>query len=194
MAVAKRILTVFQFRRATNAEWELNKNVIPAAGEPCYDLDLKTLRIGDGNTSYENLPVIGGVELASDGKSIIVQNGALSLAGFDEAEAGTSPRKAADGTIEWAVADVTILQQDITNVTENITNLTEQMETTNTQVTTIQETLETKANAETVTELKTVVENKVDTETVEVLKTDLQTYVDEKIKTVESGNIDDGEI
>ena len=207
---SKIIKTIFLLRRSTTAEWELNKDTIPAAGEPCFDLDLSTLRIGDGKTTYENLPVIGGVELASDGESIVVQDGALALAGFDMAEAGTSPRKAADGTIEWAVTDVTILQQDIANVTENITNLTEQMETTNTQVTTIQETLETKADAETVTvlqtvveqkadvetvtELQTVVEQKVDQETVNSIQTELKEYIDEQIKTVEVTNIDDGEI
>lgn len=52
-----------QFRRDTTANWEANKTVIPAAGEPCYDLDLKTLKIGDGVTTYENLPSIGGMEV-----------------------------------------------------------------------------------------------------------------------------------
>ena len=53
--MAKKIIkTVFQFRRSHTAEWELNKDIIPAAGEPCYDLDLKTLRIGDGVTTYEH--------------------------------------------------------------------------------------------------------------------------------------------
>lgn len=52
-----------QFRRDTTENWLLNKDVIPAAGEPCYDLDLKTLKIGDGTTTYENLPAIGNVNV-----------------------------------------------------------------------------------------------------------------------------------
>ena len=50
------IKTTFQFRRDTTANWTLNKDVIPAAGEPCFDTELKTLKIGDGTTTYENLP------------------------------------------------------------------------------------------------------------------------------------------
>lgn len=105
MAVTKVIKTVFQFRRATTAEWELNKDVIPAAGEPCFDLDLNTLRIGNGVDTYENLEPIGGVkfEIAADGKSIVLEDNVLKLVGFDGAEAGAQPRKNADGTIEWVV-------------------------------------------------------------------------------------------
>lgn len=59
------IKTQIQFRRDTTANWELYKDVVPAAGEPCYDLDLKTLKIGDGVTTYENLKAIGATELSS---------------------------------------------------------------------------------------------------------------------------------
>ena len=54
--MANIIKTVIQFRRAKTEEWLAYKDVVPAAGEPCFDLDLKTLKIGDGETSYENLP------------------------------------------------------------------------------------------------------------------------------------------
>lgn len=50
--------TIIKFRRDTAANWLTNKDFIPAEGEPCYDLDAGTLRIGDGTTTYENLPVI----------------------------------------------------------------------------------------------------------------------------------------
>lgn len=55
--------TVFQFKRDTAANWLTNKDVIPAAGEPCYDLDAETLKIGDGVTTYENLPAIHAGEI-----------------------------------------------------------------------------------------------------------------------------------
>lgn len=50
--------TIIKFKRDTSANWETNKDKIPAEGEPCYDLDAKTLKIGDGVTTYENLPAI----------------------------------------------------------------------------------------------------------------------------------------
>lgn len=97
------IKTVFQFRRAHTSEWEQNKTVVPAAGEPCFDLDLNTLKIGDGVKTYEELDAIGGAEIAADGKSIVYDGGVLKLVGFDAAETGAQPRKNAEGTIEWVV-------------------------------------------------------------------------------------------
>lgn len=118
--MAKIIKTIFQFRRGSTEEWLANKDVVPAAGEPCFDLDKFTLRIGDGTTTYENLPEIGGSEevtLSADGKSIILTEGVFKLAGFDAAEVGTHPRKKADGTVEWVVGPstetVTGLQSDV---------------------------------------------------------------------------------
>lgn len=190
----KLIKTVFQFRRSTTAEWELNKDVVPAAGEPCYDLDLKTLRIGDGITTYEKLPVIGNVE-AGDTSGLQAEIEAIKnlmetlQEDIDNVETNVSD-------IQEQVGETNIVEvhESVVQITENITNLTTQIEQTNTEIVTMQETLETKADAETVTELQTVIEQKVDVETVEVLKTDLQTYVDEQIRNIESGNIDDGEI
>lgn len=51
--------TRIQLRRDTTANWLLNKDVVPGAGEPCYDTDTGTLRIGDGTTTYENLEAVG---------------------------------------------------------------------------------------------------------------------------------------
>ena len=62
MATSTLKMTI-QMRRDTNANWETNKTIIPAAGEPCYDLDMKTLKIGDGVTTYENLIAIHAGEI-----------------------------------------------------------------------------------------------------------------------------------
>lgn len=51
--------TTIQFRRDTTANWEANKDFVPKAGEPCFDTDKGTLKIGDGTTAYENLKVSG---------------------------------------------------------------------------------------------------------------------------------------
>ena len=56
--------TQIQVRRDTTANWLANKDVVPAAGEPCFDLELGTLKIGDGVTTYENLKAISGASAA----------------------------------------------------------------------------------------------------------------------------------
>lgn len=124
-----------QFRRDTTENWLLNKDVIPAAGEPCYDLNLKMLKIGDGVTTYENLPVIGNtnIEVSADGKSIVLDDGVFKLMGFDTAEVGAQPRKAANGNIEWVVpVDVAALQTTVTGLQTDVANL-------QTEVATLQE-------------------------------------------------------
>lgn len=54
------VKSIFQLRRGTTDEWEQNKTVVPAAGEPCFDLDLGILKIGNGIDTYENLEPING--------------------------------------------------------------------------------------------------------------------------------------
>lgn len=59
--MAEKILrTVIQVRRDTTANWILNKDTVPKAGEPCLDTDLHMIKYGDGVTTYENLPFTGG--------------------------------------------------------------------------------------------------------------------------------------
>lgn len=135
MAVNKVVKTVFQLRRATTAEWELNKHIIPASGEPCFDLNLNTLKIGNGVNTYAELKPIGGesFEISADGKSIVLDDNVLKLFGFDAAEVGAQPRKGADGNIEWIVpsaetvdglqATVAGLQSDMTGLQTEISDL-----------------------------------------------------------------------
>lgn len=151
MATTTTIKTIFQFRRAHTSEWEQHKTVIPAAGEPCFDLDLNTLKIGDGEKTYEELDAIGGAKISADGKSIIYDGGMLKLAGFDAAETGAQPRKNAEGNIEWVVpstetveglqstvaglqSDVTALQEIVTPSGEDATPLLSRVETLETQM------------------------------------------------------------
>lgn len=47
-----------QLRRGTTAEWETYKDVVPTAGEPCFDLELNTLKIGDGTHKYSELDFV----------------------------------------------------------------------------------------------------------------------------------------
>ena len=54
---------VMQFRRDTASNWEINKDTIPAVGEPCFVIDKNILKIGDGVTRFCDLPPINGVEV-----------------------------------------------------------------------------------------------------------------------------------
>lgn len=55
----KVLKTTIQIRRDTTANWTANKDVIPAAGEPCLDIDTGIVKYGDGKTTYENLKESG---------------------------------------------------------------------------------------------------------------------------------------
>ena len=118
------IKTVFQFRRATTAEWIAHKDVIPAAGEPCFDIDLNTLKIGNGVDTYENLDIISGVgfRIGADDRSIVLEDNTFKLMGFDAAAVGAQPRKNATGNIEWVVPSTTELDDLKTRVTTLETN------------------------------------------------------------------------
>ena len=130
--------TIIQLRRATTAEWLANKDAVPAAGEPCFDLNLGTLKIGNGIKTYEQLEPIGGVTVSADGESIVFEDSVFKLFGFDSAKVGAQPRKNSDGVLEWVVpssetleglqtivaglqTDVAGLQTDITVIQEILT-------------------------------------------------------------------------
>lgn len=127
MATTTNVLKMrIQLRRATTAEWEQYNTVVPAAGEPCFDTVLGTLKIGDGVKSYGELKAIGGSEsisVSADGDSIVLENGVFKLAGFDVAQTGAQPRINAEGKLEWFVpteintealeADVATLKSDV---------------------------------------------------------------------------------
>ena len=51
-------MTKIQLRRDTFANWTTN-NPTPASGEPCFETDTGKFKIGDGITSYNNLPYQG---------------------------------------------------------------------------------------------------------------------------------------
>ena len=137
--MANIVKMVIQLRRASTAEWLANKDVVPAAGEPCFDLELNTLKIGDGVKTYEQLEPIGSAEtvsVAADGTSIILDDGVFKLAGFDSAEVGAQPRKNAEGFIEWVIpsvdegidgllVEVDALRTDMDNVQKSVNTIRE---------------------------------------------------------------------
>ena len=149
--MAKKIIkTIFQFRRSHTAEWELNKDIIPAAGEPCYDLDLKTLRIGDGETTYENLPVVGNVG-SGDASGLQAEIDAIKSAMENlQTDVDNVETNVSDMQEQVGETNVVEVQEDVVKITENVNSLTTQIETTNTEIVTIQQTLDNKADVKTV--------------------------------------------
>lgn len=150
--MANLVRTVIMFRRATTAEWLANKDVVPAAGEPCFDLELHTLKIGDGTTTYERLPAIGGVDVSADGKTLVLEDGIFKLCGFDAAETNAQPRKNAEGKLEWVVPStetldglqtiVAGLQTDVTGLQTNVAAMQEILTPSGEGATTLLERIE----------------------------------------------------
>lgn len=178
MAVKKYIKTIFQFRRSTTEEWNINKDTVPAAGEPCYDLDLKTLRIGDGTTTYENLPVVGSGTIGGTGELQVEIDSLKST--IEDLQTDVTNVVSNVSEIKEQVGEVNVadMQNNITQVTESVNNLTTQISTNNDEIVKVKQTLETK----------------VDSEAVEAAKVELKAYTDAEIAKIQSGNIDDGEI
>ena len=118
-----------QFRRDTTANWEQYKNIVPAAGEPCFDIELGTLKIGDGVKTYEELtPIgdVGAVSVSTDGLSIVLDNNTMKLVGFDAADVGAQPRKGEDGKLEWVIpTSIDDIKTDVENLKEIISPSTE---------------------------------------------------------------------
>ncbi len=129
----KTIKMVYQFRRDTQANWEANNTVTPAAGEPCFIIDKNTLKIGDGKTAFKDLPSIGGIDVSADGKSMILKDSTFKLYGFDEAEIGAQPRKNANGELEWVMPStetvdglqsaVAGLQSDVAGIQDSVSEI-----------------------------------------------------------------------
>lgn len=178
MPVVKKIKTIFQFRRSTTEEWNANKEIVPAAGEPCYDLDLKTLRIGDGTTTYENLPIVGSGTIGDTGELQVEIDTLKST--IENIQTNITNVETNVSELQTQVGDTNIaeVQSNVIQLTENMTNLTTQVETHNDEIVQVKQTLETK----------------VDTEDVEAAKKELKTYVDEEVAKVNVGNIDGGDI
>lgn len=178
MAVTKKIKTIFQFRRATTEEWILNKDVTPAAGEPCYDLDLKTLRIGDGVTTYENLPIVGKAEIGDSGELQVEIDTLKSTVETLQTNVTSVVTNVSSLKEQVGDANIADMQNNITQVAGSVNNLTTQVSANNDEIVKVKQTLETK----------------VDSEVVETAKVELKAYTDAEIAKIQSGNIDDGEI
>lgn len=121
MAERQRYKVVFQFKRATTEEWTRNEDKIPYAGEPCFDLNLGTLRIGDGNTPYKDLKVIGSASISDNDFSLVIDDLQTDIAYLQDLVGETS----VENQIADAIANIgyeingTELQDMLSSVLNN---------------------------------------------------------------------------
>lgn len=117
------IRSVFQFRRATASEWE-SVNPILRLGEPGYATDTKEYKIGDGETTWTNLP---------------------SYAVGNDIEEALSK-------IDEVQENITVLESQVTTSTDNVVELQTVIEQKAdiSAVTELQTVVEQKADASTV--------------------------------------------
>ena len=96
------ITAEIRLKRGHAQNWRL-VNPTLGPGEPGFEIDTYKLKIGDGETAWNNLPYFSGdFEITADGNSVIVKNnGDIALYGFDAALSGQVPSKAANGKLEW---------------------------------------------------------------------------------------------
>ena len=94
--MAKVLKTTIQVRRATEAEWLQNKNVVLAAGEPAMTMDGEhkgQVKWGDGVTTWENLPYSSGDLSNLDMKNVYFSQDFVLTRAFGKYTPG------ADGTV-----------------------------------------------------------------------------------------------
>lgn len=88
------VITNLQFNRNVAASY------VPKLGEPVFEKNGTSyrLKIGDGSTTYSNLPYIGADFTPDvDGRSVNIVGTNLQVYGFSSAATGTIPKKTASG-------------------------------------------------------------------------------------------------
>lgn len=94
--------TTFRFKRGKADTWT-SLNPILDPGEPGFEIDTYKLKIGNGESAWNDLEYYSGsVQISVDGKSLIItDDGTASIYGFIQAQTGQVPAKNSDGTITW---------------------------------------------------------------------------------------------
>ena len=105
--------TIFQLKRGTLEAWN-TVNPILRQGEPGFAYDANVLRIGNGTSTWKELPDIAGgsYSISADGTSVKITDGVISLYGYGEATEGQIPQKGATG-LTWIDKDVPMTEEEI---------------------------------------------------------------------------------
>ena len=78
------VKTTFQFKHATAARWQ-EFNLVLAAGELGFELDKGRLKIGNGETSWNELKYLGGENCDGLTEDDVNQLIAMQLKGIEKA-------------------------------------------------------------------------------------------------------------
>lgn len=118
----KIIKTFFQLRRAKSLEWT-EVNPVLLLGEPGFETDTNKLKIGDGETPWNDLYYLDcDFSVSVDGKTISFNDEEkLHLYGYATANTGTVPSKGEDGTLNWIPVsnDERISDEEIYEIIDN---------------------------------------------------------------------------
>ena len=94
------INTTFKLKRGLAARWaELNP--ILQQGEPGFVLDQNRLKIGNGETPWNDLPFLDSESLIADNETIVIDGNVIKLKGFVEAQVGAQLVKGENGELAW---------------------------------------------------------------------------------------------
>lgn len=145
----KRVKAIIQFRRGESEDW-VKYNPILRQGEPGFETDTGKLKMGDGETEWNNLPYISGgsdvpiyvtdptdgqvllynaetdrwenFNLADENSIIYLNENGLSLKGYEEATQGQMLVKDENLGLTWVnpVSDAT-LQEAVQQARESAT-------------------------------------------------------------------------
>ena len=111
----KTIKTYFRLRRGTSDAWT-RVNPVLLYGEPGFEKDTNKLKIGDGTHAWNDLAYLGNaVDISADGKSIVYNNDAIQLYGYDDAQVGQIPVKGEDN-LEWIDQSESISNEEIIEI------------------------------------------------------------------------------
>jgi hypothetical protein len=123
------INTTFKLKRGLAARWaELNP--ILQQGEPGFVLDQNRLKIGNGETPWNDLPFLDSESLIADNETIVIDGNVIKLKGFVEAQVGAQLVKGENGELTWKlpstetvdglVTAIALLQTEMLEVQEDV--------------------------------------------------------------------------
>ena len=118
--------TRISLRNDSYINWAANNSAVLLRGEVGIEFSetgIPKLKVGNGHSTWAELPYIGTaseVVVDSIDKNVfsVEENNKLTMLGFEEAEAGTSPIKSSNGQLIWTKLETAELNSKIESLAE----------------------------------------------------------------------------